>query len=240
MSRFLKALAKAGLVSLSDEEQQQVDQSFPADSDDALQAILDDNEIEHMDRSSTEASAGSVAATDDTDLPENLPFEDIYTGLGIKPSPYSAEKLLRVLDGLKAMDPATRKTAVTAMDAADDEWTIEDPVLDAQRKIKALEKHKSTLAKIVANAETAAEHNLATQTEYQNQATQTLRNEITALEQRLESELADVATEKASIQSHLQATRDASIRELSRLDKEIIRLGELPATFIPEKINQTK
>jgi len=240
MSRFLKALARAGLISLSEEEQQQVDQPFTAEGDDALQAILDDDEIERLDRSPDKGLEESVAATDDTDLPENLPLEEIYTRLGIKPSPYPAEKLLRVLDGLKAMDPATRKTAVAAMDVADDEWTIEDPVLDAQRKIQALEKHKSTLAKIVVNAEKTAEQNLTIQIEYQNQVSQTIRKEIAVLEQRLESELADVATEKAGIQSHLQATRDASVRELGRLDKEIIRLRELPETFIPEKINQTK
>ena len=86
-------------------------------------------------------------------IDEGVALDDIFALAGVSPSPFPAEKLLRLLDGLRAMDAATRKTAVLAMDAAEDSWQISDPVLDAQRKIAALEAYKRRLAAQVAAAE---------------------------------------------------------------------------------------
>ena len=76
---------------------------------------------------------------------EDVPFDTYYAEGGVPPTAYGAEKLLRVLDGLRAMDPSTRKAAVLAMDAADDAWTIADVVLDAQRKSRSLERALAAL-----------------------------------------------------------------------------------------------
>lgn len=231
MGVFLKALAKVGLVELSENEQQEAAAQDIGDVD--PRPIHREDEIEPADDAYDDVQETIAADAAETGIPEGRPFAEIYAKAGVKPCAYPAEKLLRVLDGLKAMDPATRKAAVVAMDSADDEWTIEDPVLDAQRKIKALNKHQSLLAAIVTAAESKAEQDIAAQSDYQNQATQAIREEIEALERRLEAELKTVATEKARIEASLKTTREASERELSRIDQEMARLQELPATFIP-------
>jgi hypothetical protein len=72
-------------------------------------------------------------------------FADIFAAAGVPDSPYPAEKLLRLLDGLRAMDAGTRKAAVLAMDAADDNWQIGDCLRDADLKISALEATNATV-----------------------------------------------------------------------------------------------
>ena len=79
------------------------------------------------------------------DIVEDRPFADIFASAQLPPSPFPAERLLRLLDGLRAMDEATRKAAVLAMDAADENWTIADPMMDAQRKIAVLESYREAL-----------------------------------------------------------------------------------------------
>ena len=63
-----------------------------------------------------------------------LDAEAVYAQAGVPPSVYPAERLLRLVDGLSAMDPATRLMAIQAMDAADESWTMADPVADAAAK----------------------------------------------------------------------------------------------------------
>jgi hypothetical protein len=76
---------------------------------------------------------------------EGIALADIFAAAGVPDSPYPAEKLLRLLDGLRAMDAGTRKAAVLAMDAADDNWQIGDCIADADRKISALDAYKQQL-----------------------------------------------------------------------------------------------
>src|ERR1700730_4751396 len=90
------------------------------------------------------------------DVEENLQREKIYAEGNLPASPYPAERLLKVLNGLRAMDIGTRKAAILAIDAADDSWKIEDVLLDADRKIKALEARKQYLAAQTAAAAAAA------------------------------------------------------------------------------------
>ena len=68
----------------------------------------------------------------------DLDLDAIYAHAGIAPASYHAERLLRLVDGLAAMDPATRLMAIQAMDAADESWTIADPLQDATAKLGAL------------------------------------------------------------------------------------------------------
>lgn len=49
-----------------------------------------------------------------------LNLKDIYAEQGVGPALDPAERLLRLVDGLSAMDEATRQMAIKAMDAADE------------------------------------------------------------------------------------------------------------------------
>ena len=139
MKGFMSLLARAKLVELSDEER--------------IAAEL-----------AAEAAAPADAAPSPPPPPPELPpsdceidkergFDAIFGAAGVAPVPFPAEKLLRLLDGLRAMDATTRKMAVLAMDAADDNWDVVDCVADAQRKIAALEGYKHHLAAQVQGSE---------------------------------------------------------------------------------------
>ena len=87
------------------------------------------------------ATAPAVPAAPITEPATPLNLDDIYTAHGVGPSLYPAERLLRLVDGLSAMDVATRLMAIQAMDAADESWTIDDPLADAAAKVNALQAH---------------------------------------------------------------------------------------------------
>lgn len=162
---------------------------------------------------------------------EGRPLAEVYEASGVPACPFPAEKLLKLLDGLKAMEPAMRKAAVTAMDAADDAWSIEDPLKDAARKIQALQGARSQLSAVVTEAESRASADSQAADARQQEATQKIRAEIAELEALLQQELTEVANQRAAIQSRLQATREAAARESARLDQEITALNTILSAF---------
>ena len=52
------------------------------------------------------------------------------------------ERLLKLVDGLRALDPTTRRAAITAMDVADETWSMDDVLADADAKMAALRGHQ--------------------------------------------------------------------------------------------------
>ncbi|MFK8002546.1 MAG: hypothetical protein AB8H86_23345 [Polyangiales bacterium] len=247
MSKFLKAMSKIGLVSLSEDESKEVAESGGKElSMDEIDAILASEGAQQAPppaapprkapaaapsprRAAPVASAPSASASEA--IVEGADFATIYSAAGTPEASYSAEKLLRVLDGLKAMDAVTRKTAVIAMDAADEEWTVADAVLDAERKIQALSNHTRTLEGQVQalDAESTAEK--TRRDEYLAQATATIREKIMELETTLQQETATIVSQKVEIDSKLEAARASLTRESARLRAEAERLQEIPRTF---------
>jgi hypothetical protein len=129
------------------------------------------------------------------------------------------------------MDPHTRKAAVLAMDSADESWTIEDAILDARRKIDALEQAKMRVRSTVQATEESGRRELEETAKYQEEATATIRKQIADLEEMLQKELEGVASQKAAVHSRIEAERAAAAREEKRFDQEIARLNEIPKTF---------
>ena len=158
-------------------------------------------------------------------------LQDIYAEARIAASPYPAEKMLRVLDGLRAMEPAVRKAAILAMDSADDAWTIEDVLLDATRKTKALQGAILAVQQAGAQRAEAAQQALTEQDNYLEQATASIRQQISELEVLLQEETRKVTEEKARIQGQLGAEVQAGAHQIARYTQEVARLGELPGTF---------
>lgn len=141
-----------------------------------------------------------------------LSFPEVYAAAGVPPSDYPAEQLLRLLEGLKAMDPATQRTVVAAMDAADDAWTIEDPIRDAEYKVQALAAHANALHAGVesANAETTK---LITAVKQREEATVAdIRAQIYGLEELMSREIARSVQEQTDLTVALTAKREAANR----------------------------
>lgn len=175
--------------------------------------------------------AEAPAETTGGDIQEALPLETIYQQAGMPPSPFPAEKLLRLLDGLRSMDNVTRKAAVLAMDAADDNWSIADPVQDAQRKIAALNAYRQGLGQQLEASARQAGDRIADSKHALETTVAEIRAQIAQLEQLLEREITRSAQEIAAIEGSQRAAREAVAREQRRLDQEIERLAEIPAGY---------
>lgn len=236
----MRTLAKVGLVELEEDELTAAEAAEAEMSDDEARRIIAEASGRKGSGSADDTQPAEAAQRKPeplvelppaTTIEEGQSFDAIYQAAGVRPSPFSAEKLLRLLDGLRVMDPASRKTAVRAMDAADDTWTIEDPIIDAQRKVGALEAGKRRLEEHVQEAATKAQGDLTAQAEYEKQATAEIRKQIAELEALLAREIQQVAEQRAKIQAQVEASKQAAARESARLDAEIERLAEITKLF---------
>lgn len=211
----LDLLARAKLIELSEEEKVEVEPAAPIT----------------MPAEEPAPPPPQAMPEGDAEIAEGRSLEEIFAAADLPPSPFPAERLLRLLDGLRAMDATTRKTAVQAMDAADDNWQIADPLLDAQRKIGVLERHKQLLA---AQLRAKEQHTAALIEEtgaQRERTTAEIRKQIHELEQLLEREVAKSTQEGTRLEAELRAAREAAAREGRRMDVEIDRLREIPAQF---------
>jgi hypothetical protein len=162
------------------------------------------------------APAVAPLATQDV---SSLSLEQIYAAAGVPASSYPAERLLRLIDGLKAMDDTTRRQAIAAMDAADDSWTIADPVADATTKIDAIEHHaKRVLATVDAETQRTADGLAEIQKRVDTTVTG-IKRQIADLEALQQREITRAAEESATLEANLRAFREASSRELLTLKK---------------------
>lgn len=259
MGGFLRTLAKVGLVELDESERAKpaAPPAGPAGADDvdmeALEKLLAEegdipatggggDDVDALIAGAASGGAPPPAAVQPTPaaapmvagesgIAEGRPFDDIYQQANVPGSPFPAEKMIKMLDGLRAMDPNTRKAAVVAMDSADDAWSVDDSVLDAQRKIQVLQSATAAMAETVNQAAAQATANLQSQDTYQSQATDSIRKQIADLEGLLQEELQKVAEEKAAIDMGLKGTREAFERETARFSQEIQRLQEIAVVF---------
>ncbi|WP_300332054.1 hypothetical protein [Accumulibacter sp.] len=246
MKGFLNLLAKARLIELSDEERALAEAGSPAATGGTPTPATAGNASDLPPPAASRpadpddplalpplapppvATAGTGQATDDF---EGVALTDIFAAAGVADSPYPAEKLLRLLAGLRAMDAATRKAAVLAMDAADDNWQIADSVSDAEQKIAALEAYKHQLTAQIDNRALQTGELVNQIKTALDQSTAAIRKQISELEQLLEREVTRAAQETTSVEAGLRQAREAAARETHRLDAEIERLREIPATF---------
>jgi hypothetical protein len=162
---------------------------------------------------------------------EDQPLDQIYAEAGVPSSPFPAERMLKVLAGLRAMDINTRRAAVLAIDAADDNWKIEDVLLDTDRKIKALEAHKLFLVQQASDAQASANEEIAARDRKQQEAVAAIRQQMADLQALMEREVANATHDKKDAEARGINAREGAQRESARLDQEITRLREIPSTF---------
>lgn len=160
-----------------------------------------------------------------------LNLDAIYAQAGVGPSLYPAERLLRLMDGLSAMDPATRLMAVQAMDAADESWSIADPLADAAAKTQALAAHSESLqheAQVLATETQASLQNIAAR---RDQVVGDIRKQIAELEALVERALARAAQETAAQEAALKDFKDQTEREIAAVTATRQRLQSLAQQF---------
>jgi len=160
-----------------------------------------------------------------------LSLDTIYANAGIAPAQYPAERLLRLIDGLSAMDPATRLMAIKAMDAADESWTIADPLADADAKILALTAHGNTLKGNLQLLEQQTQAQLDQLMSRQEAVVGDIRKQIAELEALVERELARTAQELSLHQGNLAAARSQASSELNEMALISQRLQSLSTQF---------
>ena len=156
-----------------------------------------------------------------------LDLQQIYANAGITPALYPAERLLRLVDGLATMDPATRLMAIQAMDAADESWTIADPLNDAAAKVAALSAHDQQLQSELQQIELQTQRTLDAVAARQEQVVGDIRKQIAELEGLVERELARAALETATHQASLQGAREQTARLLAGTAQASARLQHL-------------
>jgi hypothetical protein len=201
MKGVMGFLAKAGFVTPVNDG---TDRSPPGGGD----------EVPVVDPVSLPVSTEPVAPVEEQ---ISLSLTDVYAAAGIPVSPYPAEKLLRVLDGLGAMDQGTQKVAIAAMDAADDGWTIDDPIRDAQYKVEALAAHVDRLRAGVEQAETETMEQIGVVKQNGETRVADIRKQIVDLEALMSREIARSVQEQADLTSSLTAKREGANRLIEQL-----------------------
>jgi hypothetical protein len=222
MGKLLRVLEKVGLV--ESEAGPQVQPSAPESAPEIEATAM-----------SEDVAAEAPPPLADGSLQEQRPFEDIYAEQAVEPAAFSADKLLRILDGLAALDPVSRKAAVIALDSADDSWSLDEVLADAARKTRALDAAKRQLEAHVRDALQQAREAIEARDLKQNDAVTRIRQQITDLEALLQREVTRSTEEKAALEANARATKDACVRESARLDQERSRLGRIAEIFGPDK-----
>lgn len=161
------------------------------------------------------------------DIEEGTPLEDIYASSGVPATPYPAERLLKVLDGLRAMDATHQRAAVAAMDAADDTWSLEGVLADAAGKVVALKSHLGKLSETVTAAHAKEEFERANLAKEYEAICTTINQQMAELQEALRLATADNANAIKALESHTRDTVSASQREQLRIQVEIDRLDSL-------------
>lgn len=219
----MRALQKAGLVEMDESAQR-------------AEAVATEVAVESppqvvMDQTPEPVATAPVPPAVEGPIAEQRPFEDIYAEQSVQASVFPAEKLLKILDGLAALDPAARNAAVHALDAADDAWTVDDALLDAERKTRALAAARSQLEQQARAGLEQARAAVTERDQRQQDAVGRIRSQIADLEGLLEREVTRATEEKSALENAARATKDACLREVARLDAETARLKRLAATF---------
>lgn len=218
MKGMLNFLEKAGLVRMDAPEE-------PAEPVPAASPSIDTAAI----GASATATAPPPPAATGAAAPLNL--DTIYANAGIAPSMYPAERLLRLLDGLRAMDDATRLMAVRAMDAADESWSIEDPLADAAAKVQALDAHAQQLQAQLHNLQSQTQTRLQAIATRQEQVVGDIRKQIAELEALAARETSRAAADTATQQAEFKAAQDQTARELAEIAQLSQRLQGLSSQF---------
>lgn len=174
-----------------------------------------------------------VAVTDTGSIEEGLAFTDIYARQGVPASQFPVERLLKLVEGLRTLDQATRRAAIMAMDVADETWSMDQVIADADAKMAALRAHQRHLQTTADAAVLSNKERIAELERNRDGSVAELRQQIAALEAQIQDALGATAAEVAKLQSQSESNKAALTRETQRIDAHILNIEELAAQFRP-------
>jgi hypothetical protein len=238
VKRLLKALERAGLVEMQGKPAEALPMPEPAPAPVAPPAPAREAPVRpavsRREPSTDQPPAASADAPPGATASFELrPFDEIYAAAKVPESPFPAERLMRVLDGLNALEPAARKTAVLALDAADDAWTVEDTLLDAERKIHVLEATRADVEEQTRRSLEEARALVQEREKNQEASVARIRQQIADLEGLLEREVARATQDVADVKAAARSSKEACTRETARIDAEIGKLKRIAEIFRP-------
>lgn len=188
-------------------------------------------------RPAAPAGAPAAAAPSSADAPapaaveEGLAFADIYARQGVVEAGFPVERLFKLVEGLRTLDPTTRRAAINAMDAADDTWSMAQVLSDADTKIAALRGHQRDLQTTADTLVKANQDRIASLETQRDSRLAELREQISALEAKIQEAVGSTAADVARLQSESESNKAALTRENQRLEAYILNLEELAAQF---------
>lgn len=233
MKGILNFLEKAGLVKHDDPLVMNTTDAAPVASFDATTADVPVSVIAPAARVVAHGPSGSVHAVNTSIQGAALQLDDIYVGQGVAASIYPAERLLRLVDGLRAMDEATRQMAIKAMDAADESWTIQDPLADAVAKVQALSAHAERLQLNLQHLEGETQARIEAVNARQAQVVGGIQKQISELEALVARETARSSQETTAHEADLKAAREQTASELATISQVSGQLQGLSVQFGP-------
>jgi len=227
MKGMLDFLEKAGLVKR--------DEPGMSDGSESNSTLTDP--LVNISTSTTSSSPALASDSPAANLAMALNLDDIYGNQGVSPSLYPAERLLRLVDGLSAMDEATRQMAIQAMDAADESWTIDDPLADAAAKVRALADHSRSLTADLQQLELQTQAQLDAIAGRQEKVVGDIRKQIAELEGLVARELSRSAQETATQEAKLKSAQNQVAQDLAEVARVSQRLQGLASQFGVTKTN---
>lgn len=168
---------------------------------------------------------------DDLILPEGVPFENIYALANVLPVSYSIERLDKLVEGLNQLDRATQRTAVTAMDAADDSWKIEDVISDGRTKVAALLGYQGDITELEQAIKAEVDVRLNANSVAKAATLKDFDARIAELTVQREQAIAASSTEAANLRATAAAASEAADRERARIHGPVTRFGTLITLF---------
>jgi hypothetical protein len=213
MKGMLDFLEKAGLV--------KNDTPASAISSPELQSSTAQDAVSGAQTASVQPSSGG----------QPLDLHSIYANHSVALSIYPAERLLRLLDGLNAMDESTRLMAIKAMDEADESWSIQDPLIDAGTKLAVLAEHVDQLQNNLQTLQSQTQSRVDAITSRADQVVGDIRKQISELEALAAREQSRSTQEIEDQQMKLRAARDQTSREVSDISVQRARFEGLTALF---------
>ena len=179
------------------------------------------------------AEGADVGGSDVVGVEEGLTFVDIYGRQGVAEAQFPVERLLKLVEGLRALDPTTRRAAITAMDVADETWSMDDVLADADAKMAALRGHQRQMQGAADGVVQANRERVAALESSRDGRLTELRQQIAALEAQIQDAVGSTAADVAKLQSESESNKAALLRETQRIDAHILNLEELVAQFRP-------
>ena len=223
MATLKKILEAARLIERSDAET-----SAPAPAGDA--------DIDAIIRRAAEAETAPSAREDAPEaigVGEGLTFADIYLRQNVSEAQFPVERLLKLVEGLRALDPTTRRAAIMAMDIADETWSMDQVLADADAKVAALRGHQRQMQGAADGIVQANRERVAALESSRDGRLAELRQQIAALEAQIQDVVGTTAADVAKLQSESESNKAALLRETQRIDAHILNVEELVAQFRP-------